>query len=194
MRPLRPPQHALLMLLLLAFAPQAAAAEPLEQSASVFTGIYVGVAADVPMDGGPSERRDIEIAIRAAERGVLEIDSVNVTRVGDRRDVPGVRYAATAVRLAPRSPGFYIESRRRDPFGTDDPVEPMRGDALRWAVLDERGLTSLSFGVLEDGRYELQEVLRRRVPDGLEIEYRRIVDGVVVRRMVGFAVKVEERR
>lgn len=182
------------LFLLLALAPIRTSAQTSEQAVAMFPGIYVGVAADVLTDGGPSERRDIEIVIRAAERGAIEIDSVNVTLVGDRRDVPGVRYAASAVRLAPKAPGFYTETRRRDPFTTDDPVQPMRGDALRWAVLDERGLTSLSFAVLEDGRYELQEVLRRRVPDGLEVEYRRIVDGVLVRRMVGFAVKVEERR
>ena len=189
---LRSLRHALVLLLWL--APLTALAQAPDQTIDAFPGIYVGVAADVLADGGPSERRDIEIVIRAAERGVIEIDSVNVTLVGDRRDVPGVRYAASAVRLAPRVPGFYTETRRRDPFGTDDPVQPMRGDALRWAVLDERGLTSLSFGVLDDGRYELQEVLRRRVPDGLEVEYRRIVDGMLVRRMVGFAVKVEARR
>lgn len=183
-----------LLLLIGVLAPLAAPAQTPDRAADTFAGIYVGGVRDVLDQGGPSERRDIEIAIRAAERGVIEIDSVNVTLVGDRRDVPGVRYAASAVRLAPKAPGFYTETRRRDPFGTDDPVQPMRGDALRWAVLDERGLTSLSFAVLEDGRYELQEVLRRRVPDGLEVEYRRIVDGVLVRRMVGFAVKVEERR
>lgn len=188
----RPRRHALVLLLCL--APLAALAQTPEPLISAFPGIYVGVAADVLANDGPAERRDIEIVIRAGERGVIEIDSVNVTLVGDRRDVPGVRYAASAVRLAPRAPGFYTETRRRDPFGVDDPVQPMRGDALRWAVLDESGLTSLSFGVLEDGRYELQEVRRRRVPDGLEVEYRRIVDGVLVRRMVGFAVKVEERR
>lgn len=181
-------------LVALALAPRVAAAQAPDQAIDRFPGIYVGTAADVLGESNRRERRDIEIVIRAIERGTIEIDSVNVTLVGDRRDVPGVRYAASRVRLAPRSPGFYTETQRRDPFGTGEPVQPMRGDALRWAVLDERGLTSLSFGVLADGRYELQEVLRRRVPDGLEVEYRRLVDGVLVRRMVGFAVKVEDRR
>jgi hypothetical protein len=59
------------------------------------------------------------------------------------------------------------------------------------AVRKGDSLTVYSFVILEDGRYELQAYERRRTADGLDLAFERIVDGTVVRRMSGHAVRAE---
>ena len=66
----------------------------------------------------------------------------------------------------------------------------MRGDPVRWAAIGGNSLYVYSFVVLEDGRYELQIYERERTAKGLDLEFQRIVDGEVVRRITGRTVAV----
>jgi hypothetical protein len=126
------------------------------------------------------------------EGGGLRITWTNVTLVNGRRDVPGVKRRSDQVTLKPANDrNFYLAAVGYDPFKTEHEADPTRGDPLRWAVRDGDALNVYSFMILEDGRYELQAYQRRRTAEGLDLAFERVVDGTVVRRMSGRAVRAD---
>ena len=74
--------------------------------------------------------------------------------------------------------------RRRD-------VDVLEGDAMRWARIEGNSLGLFSLVVMEDGGYELQSYERILTEDGLAIEFSRVKNGVVTRRIVGRTIRVE---
>jgi hypothetical protein len=169
----------------------AVAAEP--PALTDYFGAYVGRAIDRPLDGGgASEERDIDIVVSAYKEGGFRIDWTNVTLVDGRRDVPGVKRRPSSVIFVPTPDrGFFVEAEEFNPFKLRDDIQPLQGEAVRWAALDENGLHVNAFVLLEDGRYELQVYTRRLTETGLELEFERVVDGKPVRRMTGRAVRAD---
>lgn len=177
------------LLALLISVPAPAAGTP--QLADYF-GSFVGAALEQPLEGGPSEERDIDIVISPYKRNGFRIDWTNVTLVDGRRDVPGVKRRPSSVIFVPGDrPGFFVESKEFNPFKLRDDIQAMQGEPVRWAALDESGLHVNAFVVLEDGRYEMQIYTRRLTDIGLDLEFERVVDGQPVRRMTGRAVRAD---
>jgi hypothetical protein len=151
-----------------------------------FFGSYVGVAKVENLEGGEVRRRDMDIVIEPYQEGGFRIHWVNVTLVDGQRAVPGVERRVQTVLFEPAEErDFFVEVQEGNPFRTRDETQPMRGDPVRWASLDDQGLHVYSFLVLEDGRYELQIYDRRLTDIGIDIRFQRIIDGAVVRRITG---------
>ena len=177
----------LLAALLLAAGP-ATADEPMDP----FLGTYVGTAEVYDSDGRVVERRHMDIVITEGQRGAYEIDWVNVTLVDDRRDLPGVRRRVDHLTLTPGDQeGLYLEESRRSLFERRRSADPMEGDALRWARLAEGRLGVFSLVILDDGAYSLQSYERILTEHGMDIEFQRIQDGEVTRRIAGRTIRVE---
>lgn len=155
-------------------------------------GQFVGTARDVDLVGGGAVDREIDVVVAPNDSGGLRIEWTNVTLVDGRRDVPGVKRRSDQVLLTPAPDrGFFLAGVGYDPFRDKRAAEPMRGDPLRWGVREGNALAVYSFVVLEDGRYELQTYERRATVGGLDLTFQRVVDGSVVRRMAGRAVRAE---
>lgn len=173
---------ALALMLALA-APAARAAVSLEP----FFGTYVGVAEvkDSRNDGAVLQR-DMDIVIEPHKQGGFRIHWVNVSLVDGKRAAPGVERRVQTVLFEPaQDRSFFVEVAEASPFRERGEMQPMRGDPVRWASLDEQGLHVYSFMVLEDGRYELQIYDRTLTDIGLDIRFQRIVDGELVREVTG---------
>lgn len=170
-----------LMLALAATAATAAA------SLEPFFGTYVGVAEVKNFrDGGDVLQRDMDIVIEPYKQGGFRIHWVNVSLVDGKRAVPGVERRVQTVLFEPAEDReFFVEVAESSPFRERGEMQPMRGDPVRWASLDEQGLHVYSFMVLEDGRYELQIYDRALTDIGLDIRFQRIVDGELVREVTG---------
>ena len=56
----------------------------------------------------------------------------------------------------------------------------MAGDALRWARIKGQTLSLYSFAIEPDGRYQLQITDRTLAGGGIDLHFRRYVDGIVV--------------
>jgi hypothetical protein len=173
---------AVAVLLALA-APAATAAASLEP----FFGTFVGVAEVKDFrDGGAVRQRDMDIVIEPYKQGGFRIHWVNVALVDGKRAVPGVERRVQTVSFEPaQERDFFVEVAETSPFRERGETQPMRGDPVRWASLDDRGLHVYSFLVLEDGRYELQVYDRTLTDIGLDIRFQRIVDGELVREIIG---------
>jgi hypothetical protein len=157
-----------------------------------FFGSYVGVAEVMDENGELAEQRDMDIVIMPFRRGGFHIRWVNVTLVDGRRDLPGVERRVSEVVFEPRDDGgFFVEGRINNPFTSREEIEPMAGDPVRWAKLDDDGLHVFSFVVLPDGQYELHTYTRQLTDVGLDLFFERVVDGVLLRRIEGHTVRAD---
>ena len=165
----------------------AATAATASASLEPFFGTYVGVAEVKNFrDGGDVLQRDMDIVIEPYKQGGFRIHWVNVSLVDGKRAVPGVERRVQTVLFEPAEDReFFVEVAESSPFRERGEMQPMRGDPVRWASLDEQGLHVYSFMVLEDGRYELQIYDRALTDIGLDIRFQRIVDGELVREVTG---------
>lgn len=165
--------------------PRAAAAVQLAD----YFGIYVGVAEVRDAADRVVEERHMEIEITPFRRGGFQVRWVNVTLVDGRRDLPGVERRLAEIAFVPSgTTGLFAEARVTNPFVQREEIEPMAGDPVRWAKLDEAGLHVFTFVVLPNGRYELQIYTRRLTDVGLDLLFERVVDGDTLRRIDGRTV------
>ncbi len=171
--------------------PVVAAAET--PSTQQLVGVFVGEAADDPQVGPNREQREIDMVIVPYQHDGLKVTWTNVTLVDGRRDVPGVRRHADEMLLMPAPDrSFFLAGVGYDPFKTVHEPDVMHGDPLRWAVVKGEALDTYSFVIDADGRYELQVSQRHPIAEGMGLKFERIVDGEVVRRMTGRAVRAAE--
>jgi hypothetical protein len=170
--------------LMLALAARAATAAV---SLEPFFGTYVGVA-EVKDSRNDDDvlQRDMDIVIEPHKEGGFRVHWVNVSLVEGKRAVPGVERRVQTVLFEPAPDrDFFVEVAESSPFRERGETLPMRGDPVRWASLDNQGLHVYSFMVLEDGSYELQIYDRTLTDIGLDIRFQRIVDGALVREIIG---------
>ncbi len=183
-------------LLLLGFCMGLAALSSVSPASAVqladYFGDYVGVAEVRDAADRVIEQRHMDIEITAFRRGGFAIRWVNVSLVDGRRDLPGVQRRVAEVAFEPRARSdLFVEARAANPFRQREEIEPMAGDPLRWAKLDEDGLHVFSFVVLPNGRYELQVYTRRLTDVGLDLYFERVVDGDTLRRVEGRTVRAD---
>ena len=174
--------------LLLASAPLRAGVGDL----TPFFGAYVGVAEVQDLPGGDTRQRDMDIVIQPYHEDGFMIQWVNVTLVDGRRDLPGVERRVQRVLFEPADDrDFYVEVEEDNPFREREETRPMRGDPVRWASLDGDRLHVYAFVVGEDGTYELQVYDRVLTDKGIDIEFQRIVDDVLLRRISGTTARAQ---
>ncbi|HEX4884249.1 MAG TPA: hypothetical protein VFX05_08935 [Casimicrobiaceae bacterium] len=155
-------------------------------------GVYLGRATVRDTETNQTETRDIDVEMTPFDRNGFRIRWINVTLVDGKRNVPGVKRRVSELAFRPaKGRNFYVEAPEVNVFAEREESEPMGGDPVRWAVRDANGLHVYSFSILDDGRYELQSYTRRRVGDGIELRYERVVDGKLLRSIEGRAVKLE---
>lgn len=165
----------------------AAARSPLEE----LLGVYVGTARVEDGAGRIVEQRDLDFTVELFRRTGFRLRTISVSLVDGRRDVPGVaRREGEVVFVPARGRPYFVEFRDPSLFRPREELQPMAGDPVRWAVVDGEGLHTYAFVLLEDGRFELQEAHRAPIPEGLALRFLRNLDGVVVRRVMGRAVRV----
>jgi hypothetical protein len=157
-----------------------------------FLGAYVGVAEVQDLKTGEVHHRDMDIVIEPYHDNGFAIRWVNVTLVNGRRDLPGVERRVQNVLFEKADDrDMYVEVTENNPFREREETQPLRGDPVRWASVDGRTLHVYSFVVAEDGTYELQVYDRVLTDKGIDIEFERIVDDEVLRRIVGSTARAQ---
>jgi hypothetical protein len=183
-------QYGLVAAAILLLAASPAPAQP--PGVDQLIGTFVGVAADDPALGSKTEQRDIVMEIAPYQDHGLRVDWHNVTLVDGRRDVPGVKYRHDEVLLVPTPDrAFFLAAVGYDPFAERKAPDALRGDPLRWGAVAGEALDLFAFTILEDGTYELQQSRRHPSGDGVSLDFQRVLDGQLVRHMVGHAVRAE---
>ena len=156
-----------------------------------FIGTYVGTAQVLGPNGEVTEERDMDITIAEERGGGFKITWINVTQVDGRRDVVGVRRRVDEVTLEPGDrDGLFLEMARRSLFEQRQEIDVIAGDPLRWARIDGNRLGIFLLVVMDDGGYALQSYERILTDEGMDIEFNRVEDGQVTRRIIGHTIRV----
>ncbi len=156
-----------------------------------FLGRFVGSATLVDASGAVQER-DVTTRIERYGEGGFSVEWTSVIRVDGLRDVPGVRQVVRSLAFEPAGEGaYFLAAPDYDPFTVRDPLEPMAGDALAWAAVDDDVLDIFIFVIGEDGLTELQHHRRELTDAGLDLHYLGLVDAEITTEGRGRMVRVD---
>jgi len=154
-------------------------AEAASEDFVVFFGEYEGEA--VSENDGEVRKRDLRVKISAFENG-FAVDWISVTK----RPNGKLKRKEYSINFLPtRRANIFRSAERKDLFGNGVPMDPMKGDPYVWARIHDETLTVHAVHVLEDGGYEIQTYTRRRIPEGLSLQYSRVRDGEILRTVTG---------
>ncbi len=152
---------------------------------AAFLGEYEGEA--VSESGGEVRKRDLRVKISPFENGF----TVNWISVTKRPNGKLKRKEYSIDFLPTRRDHIFRSGERKDFFGNAVPMDPMKGDPFVWARIHDDTLTVYALHVLEDGGYEMQTYARRRIPEGLSLQYSRVRDGEILRTVNGTLLEVK---
>ncbi len=133
--------------------------------------------------------RDITVTIEPGEEDhefFLEWTLVSVKSSGKlKRTQYRIRFAKT------RREGLYKSKMRKDMFGNEQPLNPMKGEPYVWARIEGDTLTVHTLLITNEGGYEMQTYRRALTPEGMSLKFTRVRDDVVMRTVHGTLVKVK---
>ena len=166
--------------LLLATASSLAA----DAAVSRFFGYYEGVAISQPGTAGEDELQPRDLTVKVGpyhDRG-FTVSWTTVIRKGDGR----LKRSENSVNFEPaKRHGVYGSAMRRNMFGEEAPMDPLKGEPFVWATVAGDTMTVHSLIITEDGGYEMQSYERHLTDDGMSIEFRRVRDGESLRAVTG---------
>ena len=180
-RALAPPAMALLGALLLGAPGEAGAAQVYERFFGKFEGHAI-MAGDEELTP-----RDLEVEIGPSEGG-FTVEWTALLRKSDGRT------KRIAFKVAFRPSGrdnIFRSAMRRNAFGHDVPLDPMKGEPYVWATIEGEVLIVYSMMITENGGDEMQAYERKLVDKRMELTYSRVRDGEVLRTLKGELTRVE---
>lgn len=148
---------------------------------SRFVGSYSGSAVVEQADGA-SFNRDMSVEISATKNGFrVEWSAINY-RDGER----GKEKSYSIDFVASDREGVYAAAMRRNVFGHEVQLDPMKGEPYVWSRIDGDTLSVFSLFVHPDGGYEMQQFDRTLAEGGLQLEFSRLSNGVPQRAVTTF--------
>lgn len=125
--------------------------------------------------------RDMNVTIRPADNGAFTLSWVTITREGGDPNAPDEKRKETVMTFSPTEvPGVY-----RGPSGGD----PLFGGSLWWSRVEGNTLHTYMMRVEEDGTWQVQNYARTVGPEGMSLNFQRIIDGSEIRHVRGRLVK-----
>lgn len=141
-----------------------------------FAGTYVGAAEVVDSDGG-RQMRDLSVEITLEKKG-FTVAWTSTTVKPDGRE----KTKSYEINFVPTDRAdVFSAAMRRNVFGHEVPLDPMKGEPYVWARFTGDTLTVYSLHVDDDGGYELQQFDRTLIDEGLALEFRAMRDGMIRR-------------
>lgn len=141
-----------------------------------FIGRYHGSADIVNADGSASPR-DMSVTIAETETG-FSVKWTTITYKSRGR----LKEATYDVNFVPTDrPGVFAAAMKRNLFGHETQLDPMKGEPYVWSRIVDDTLTVFSLFVNDAGGYELQQFDRTLANGGLKLEFSRIANGMEMR-------------
>lgn len=149
-----------------------------------FVGDYVGSAQVVDADGTTTPR-DMSVRISETDEG-FNVSWKTVTYKRDGR----VKEQSFSVDFRPSDrPHIYSAAMKRNVFGHEVPLDPMKGEPFVWGRIVGDTLTVFSLFIDHEGDYELQQYDRTLTDGGLNLSFSRFSDGREARSVDTFLRK-----
>ncbi|MEO0402738.1 MAG: hypothetical protein AAF214_10220 [Pseudomonadota bacterium] len=163
---------------LLVFGTQARA------DADPFFGTYTGSAEVVALDGSTIPR-DMSVEISGTDEGF----KVQWTSLTYRADGSTKEKSYTIDFVPSGRDAVYAAAQKRNVFGHEVQLDPMKGEPYVWARLTGQTMTVYSLFVDADGGYSLQQYDRTLADGGLQLRFQTIRDGEIQRAVETFLSK-----
>ncbi|WP_299955471.1 hypothetical protein [uncultured Roseobacter sp.] len=149
-----------------------------------FVGSYYG-SAKVSLADGSMQKRDMSVEISETKAGF----SVAWTSTTYRPD-GSTKDKSYKIEFVPSDRGdVYASAMKRNVFGHDVQLDPMKGEPYVWSRIDEDTLSVYSLFVAEDGGYEIQQFNRTLAVGGLDLDYKSVRNGEIQRTVSTFLEK-----
>ncbi len=137
-----------------------------------FVGDYVGSANVVDADGS-STPRDMSVSIHPIKGGFNISWSTTTYKLDGR--VKDEKYSVDF--QTTDRPDVFSAAMRRNVFGHEVPLDPMKGEPFVWGRIDGQTLTVFSLFIGANGDYELQQFDRTLADGGLDLSFSRFRNG-----------------
>lgn len=135
---------------------------------SRFAGTYKG-SATVELYDGTEAQRDMSVTITPNKDGFrLDWTTTTYRTSGAKEKSYTINFVQS------KREGVFAAAMKRNVFGHEVPLDPMKGEPYLWARITDDTLTVFSLFVNDDGSYELQQYDRTLADGGLQLEFRRI--------------------
>ncbi len=137
-----------------------------------FVGDYVGSAELVDADG-TSTPRDMSVSISELKTG-FNVSWSTTTYKSDGR----VKEQKYSIDFRPTDRNeVFSAAMKRDVFGHEVPLNPMKGEPFVWGRIKGDTLTVFSLFIDDNGGYELQQFDRTLADGGLDLSFSRFRNG-----------------
>ena len=166
-------------MLMLAFMAGQARAE-----ISRFFGSYEGSAEGVSADG-TTRPRDMSVEIGPSDEGF----TVSWTSTTYRSDGSANMKSYTIDFRPTERDGIFASAMRRNVFGHNVQLDPMKGEPYVWSRIVGDTLTVYSMYVTDEGGYEIQQFDRTLADGGLDLDFRNVRDGAILRTVSTFLIR-----
>lgn len=152
-----------------------------------FVGEYVGKAVSDADD--ELSKRDLRIVIKPLKN--KKGFSVHWVSVSHKPDGRIKRKTYTIDFLRSYRSSVYRSAMRKDLFGHDVPLDPLKGDPYAWATIRGDTLCVFELHILDSGGYEIQTYRRTLIRGGMRLVYSRLRNGVMLRDVKGTLERVK---
>lgn len=149
-----------------------------------FIGSYIGSADVVDVDGTATPR-DMSVSIHETAKG-FNVSWKTTTYKLDGR----VKEQKFSVDFQQSDrPDVFSAAMKRNVFGHEVPLDPIKGEPFVWGRIDGQTLTVFSLFINEQGGYELQQFDRTLTDGGLNLAFTRFINGEKSRSVETFLMK-----
>lgn len=126
-------------------------------------------------------KRDIDVKIAPHGDGGFTIDWATVLRQKGTPEQPEEVLKSTTMNFAPAG--------RANVWQSTDAANPISGKPFAWARIEKQSLFVYVLGIAANGSAELQVYERTLDPNGMLLDFKRIIDGQRVRSVRGRLIK-----
>lgn len=149
-----------------------------------FLGSFTG-SAEVTQADGKKIPRDMSVVVTETDDG-FKVKWTSVTYRTNGR----VSEKSYSVDFVPSGRGnVYSAAQRKNVFGHEVQLDPMKGEPYVWSRIDGETLTVYSLFVDTDGGYSLQQYDRTLADGGLNLRFQNIRDGEILRDVETFLTR-----
>lgn len=156
-----------------------------------FIGAFVGSGA-ATVDGGAQEQRDLDVTVEPYKDGGFTLKWITVVRAanGERTgdDVRRREVEENFVPVEDRENVFVLDG-KGGLFQKAETPDPMKGDPIRWAAIEDDAMTVYSMAVGPGGGAELHVYRRTLTEKGMAVSFLRLQDERVAVEMSGELVR-----
>jgi hypothetical protein len=159
-----------------------------------FFGSYVGSGTAQRVVENVTEQRDLDVTVEEFKNGGFTIKWITVVRgaSGERAgdDVKRREVEENFIPLEDKQ-DVYILAPKGGLFQKAELPNPLRGEPMRWATIEDGAMTVYSMAITDTGGSELQVYRRTLTDKGMDVSFLRMRDEAVELQMEGTLVRTK---